>query len=83
MEQPLYTVPDVSRMLNLKERTIRRWIYLRKITFVKVGGAVRIPGDVITALVDAGTQSELSAPPARRKTQRHDLGGGKNAKENR
>jgi len=61
----LYDVVEASRQLGLKPRTIRRWVFLNKISYVKVGGAVRITDAEIERIVREGTvaraQSHISS----------------------
>ena len=47
----LLTVKQVAARLGLKERTIRRWIMARKITYVKLGHWVRIPQHAVRDMV--------------------------------
>ena len=42
MEQ-LLTLPEVARVFRVSPNTLRHWVALERIPFVKVGG--RIPGD--------------------------------------
>ena len=47
----LLTVVQAADRLGLKPATIRRRILERKLTYVKLGRAVRIPVEVIDALI--------------------------------
>jgi excisionase family DNA binding protein len=38
----LYTVPETAEALKVTEAAIRRWIFERRLTIVKIGSAVRI-----------------------------------------
>ena len=49
--QQLLTVAQVAGRLGLKEATIRRRILERRLPYVKLGRAVRIPIEVIDALI--------------------------------
>jgi excisionase family DNA binding protein len=60
MSEHLRTVRQAAEDLCLKERTVRRWVFLRKITFVKIGAAVRIPKKEIDRITRRGTISRLS-----------------------
>jgi len=51
----LLTVPQAAECLNVKERYVRRLISERRITFVRVGRHVRVPVDVVDALIEIGT----------------------------
>jgi len=55
MQRGLLPIRDAARELGLREKTLRRWITLRKIEYVKVGDrAVRIPSDEIARFIDSG-----------------------------
>jgi excisionase family DNA binding protein len=56
----LLTVGETAQRLGFKERTIRRWLSLRKITFIKIGTAVRIPEAEIRRIVRKGRVRKLS-----------------------
>lgn len=47
----LLTVKQAADRLGLKPATIRRRILERRLTYVKLGRAVRIPVEVIDALI--------------------------------
>ena len=51
----LLTVSETAARMSLKEATIRSWIWLRKIDYVKVGRSVRIREDTIEEIIEAGT----------------------------
>jgi len=53
-EQTLLSVPQFADALGVKPSCIRRWILLRKITFVKIGRLTRIPAAEIQRLIDLG-----------------------------
>ena len=50
----LQSVSEVARQLGLKEGTIRRWILLRKIDYIKVGSAVRIHASEVKRIIQEG-----------------------------
>ena len=53
METGLYTVREAARLLTLKESTIYRWIFDRKIQPRKIGTrAVRIPQSEIERILN-------------------------------
>ncbi len=43
----LLTYGEAARLLRIAEVTLRRWVSLRKIPFIKLGGAVRFDRDDI------------------------------------
>jgi len=57
----LLTVKQVAARLGLKERTIRRWILARKITYVKLGRWVRIPRRSLRELVQGRVVRKIIA----------------------
>ncbi len=48
----LMTVEEAARFLGLSVWTIRRWIFQRRIPYVKLGRAVRIDREDLDALVE-------------------------------
>jgi excisionase family DNA binding protein len=52
----LYTVPEAAEALKMTEAAIRRWIWQRRLTVVKLGSAVRIEEAELTRMIDAGRQ---------------------------
>ena len=54
MSEMLHTVPETAGRLGVKARTVRRWILLRKIDYIKVGAAVRIPESEIERIINEG-----------------------------
>jgi len=55
----LLTVAEAADHLGLKEATIRRRILERRIAYVKIGRAVRIPVDAVNELVTAGYREPI------------------------
>jgi hypothetical protein len=45
--QELMTYEDVSRLSKFKISTLRKWVQLRKIPFVKINGAIRFNPEAI------------------------------------
>ena len=50
----LLAVPEAARRLAVTEKTVRKWIMLRKITFVKLGVEVRVPQSEIDRVIEEG-----------------------------
>jgi excisionase family DNA binding protein len=48
------TVAEAAAELNLSQGTIRAWIASRRIGFVRLGRAIRVPSAEIRRLLDAG-----------------------------
>jgi excisionase family DNA binding protein len=51
----LFTIEKTAELLGLKPPTVRAWMARRKIGFVRLGRAVRIPAVEIERLILAGT----------------------------
>jgi excisionase family DNA binding protein len=52
----LYTVPETAEALKVTEAAIRRWIFERRLTVVKIGSAVRIEEAELARFIEAGRQ---------------------------
>lgn len=45
--EELLRIPDAARVLGIKQKTLRDWVWRRKITFIKVGKGVAFrPSDL-------------------------------------
>jgi excisionase family DNA binding protein len=55
MQARLLKVNEAAEMLGLKPSTLRAWILRRKIEFVRVGRAVRIPAVAIAQFIERNT----------------------------
>ena len=51
----LLSVRDAATELGLSVACIRAWVASRRITFVRLGRAIRIPRHVVTLLIEQGT----------------------------
>jgi excisionase family DNA binding protein len=60
MPDQLRTIDEAAQRLRLKSRTVRRWVFLRKINYVKVVSSVRIPESEICRIIDEGTILRIS-----------------------
>lgn len=56
----LFLIAEAAELWRLKPRTVRRWVFLRKVTYCKVGGRVRIPESEIVRVVEEGTVHRLA-----------------------
>jgi excisionase family DNA binding protein len=52
----LNDVSVTSKILGIKESTIRAWVHFRRIEFVRIGRRVKIPGAEIQRIIDEGRQ---------------------------
>jgi len=55
----LRTIDEAAQRLRLKPKTVRRWVFLRKVSYVKVGASVRIPEAEIRRIIEEGTVLRL------------------------
>jgi excisionase family DNA binding protein len=55
----LLTVNQAASLLALKPATIRRRILERRIDYIKLGRAVRIPANAVEQLIQAGYREAL------------------------
>ncbi len=45
--EELLRLPEAARVLGIKEKTLRDWVWRRKVTFIKVGKRVAFrPSDI-------------------------------------
>jgi len=51
----LLTVAESAERLGIREKTLRFWIWQRKVEFIKIGRSIRISEDVIRRLIEHGT----------------------------
>jgi hypothetical protein len=65
--QELLTYEDVSRLSKFKISTLRKWVQLRKIPFVKINGAIRFNPEAIRAWT-AGQQGAKKSGAAADRT---------------
>jgi len=59
MTDRLQTIDEAAERLRLKPRTVRRWVFLRKVNYIKVGASVRIPESEIQRIIDEGTVQRI------------------------
>jgi excisionase family DNA binding protein len=58
--EPARTVKEAAEELGLSPATIRLWIRQRKIGYVRLGRAVRIPPSEIRRIVERGTVAAIA-----------------------
>ena len=57
--EALFTVREAAKLLTLKESTVYRWIFDKKIRPVRVGSrAVRVPESEIMRIREGGKRAE-------------------------
>lgn len=57
----LLTPDELAALLRVSVRTVRRWIYERKIESIRVGGLVRIRQSVVDRWLSERTREETMA----------------------
>jgi excisionase family DNA binding protein len=63
MESELLTIREAGRRLGLREKTLRRWVSLRKIEYIRAGErAVRISSVEIDRLIESGRVPRITRP---------------------
>lgn len=58
--QQLYRIEEAAKILALSPKTLRKWIYERKINYVKVGGAVRISVSELERIMEGGERERIA-----------------------
>lgn len=56
--QSLLTAGEVASVLNVAVKTIRQWVYRRRIPYIKINGAVRFDRQAIDQWIQAGSRGE-------------------------
>lgn len=65
----LLRLKEAAERLNIKVKTLRNWIALRKIGHVRLGRAIRIPASEISGVIEDGYMPQADGPPPRRPQQ--------------
>lgn len=60
MEKKLYRPEEVAEMLGIKTSTIRKWIFDRRLTVIKVGRSVRIPSQEVERVIRKGIRAAIT-----------------------
>lgn len=56
MQDTYYTVEEVCQQLKVANSTVRRWMSLGKLRYLKIDGAVRIPASALAEHLQGGHQ---------------------------
>jgi excisionase family DNA binding protein len=82
MKRRFYRIPRAVEYLNstISAKTLRQWIWRRKIPFVRIGGAVCIAEEVLDGMVEDVPAEEYFKRP--RKIPRSQIRSGENGKQN-
>lgn len=59
MEQ-LLTIESAARVLSISPRTLRKWVYERRVSIRKVGRAVRIATSEVERIAEAGKRERVT-----------------------
>lgn len=51
----LLSVEEFAAALGLSPRTIRQWVWMRRIPFIRVGRAIRFRPETVNEIIDRGT----------------------------
>ena len=63
MESELLTIREAARRLGLREKTLRRWVSLRKIEYIKAGErAIRISCAELDRVIESGRVPRITRP---------------------
>jgi len=63
MERELLTIREAARRLGLREKTLRRWVSIRAIEYIRAGArAVRISSVEIDRLIESGRVPRIVKP---------------------
>lgn len=66
----LWTISDVAQYLNVKESTVRQWIYERRVRYFKVGRLVRFAPGTIKEDAQRGIIGQAVSSPEIRKSDK-------------
>ncbi|WP_291426818.1 helix-turn-helix domain-containing protein [Deinococcus sp.] len=56
MQDTYYTTEEVRQQLRVAHSTVRRWMSLGKLRYLKIDGAVRIPASALAEHLRGGDQ---------------------------
>ncbi|MGD0264295.1 MAG: helix-turn-helix domain-containing protein [Candidatus Methylomirabilota bacterium] len=59
----LLTVDEAAALLRVASKTVRNWVSLRAIPFVRVGGCLRFDGQTLKRWLEARAVPEAEARP--------------------
>ena len=66
MDDKFFSVVQFAEIFGITTACVRRWLLLRKISHVKLGRLVRIPGSEAERLIDAGLVPARNGQTSRR-----------------
>jgi len=59
-DHKLLTIREASNCLGLQESTLRKWILQKRISYCKLGRAVRIPPHVVEEIISEGYREAIA-----------------------
>jgi excisionase family DNA binding protein len=57
----LLTVDELADALGLSPKTIRQWIWMRRVAYVRVGRLIRFRPEIVDEIVNRGSVPALEA----------------------
>jgi excisionase family DNA binding protein len=55
----LLSVTEFADALGLSPKTIRQWVWMRRVSYVRVGRAIRFRPETVTEILNRGTVPAL------------------------
>jgi excisionase family DNA binding protein len=55
----LMRVGEFAEAVGLSPKTIRQWVWMRRVSYVRVGRAIRFKPETVTEILDRGTVPAL------------------------
>ena len=55
VQRKLLTVEEFAAALGLSPKTIRMWVWTRRVPFIRVGRAIRFRPETVNEIIDRGT----------------------------
>ena len=55
----LLSVAEFAEAVGLSPKTIRQWVWMRRVPFVRVGRAIRFRPETVNEIIDRGTVPAL------------------------
>lgn len=59
MEREFYRPEEVAEKLGIKVSTVRRWIFDRRLSVIKLGRSVRIPATEVDRIIRTGIRPAI------------------------
>lgn len=59
MQRNLLTTEEFAVALGLSPKTVRQWVWMRRVPFIRVGRAIRFRPETVNEIIDRGTVPAL------------------------